>query len=79
MVKINVIRNSIVGTQTLNWTEHIYPFVTALDDAGIEGLPYPFAKPSFTLRLTTKRLTAERLKKMADKILEQADEDITKD
>src|SRR5258708_275461 len=28
---INTIRNSIVSLQTLNWSEHVYPLVAALD------------------------------------------------
>jgi hypothetical protein len=39
--KINQIRNSIIGTQTLNWSEHVYPLVAALQDAGFEGMSYP--------------------------------------
>jgi len=35
--KINDIRNSIIGCQTVNWSEHIYPLVAALEGAGIEG------------------------------------------
>ena len=42
--QINAIRNSIVGFQAINWSEHIYPLVAALDEAGIEGLPYPKAR-----------------------------------
>lgn len=41
---INRIRNSIVGAQTINWSEHIYPLVALLGRAGIEGLPYPEAR-----------------------------------
>ena len=41
--KVNGIRNSIVGTQTINWSEHIYPLVAALEEAGIKGMPYPEA------------------------------------
>lgn len=44
---INVIRNSIIGLQTLNWSEHVYPLVAALDSAGIEGMPYPAAREFF--------------------------------
>jgi hypothetical protein len=40
---VNGIRNSIVGAQTVNWSEHIYPLVAALEKAGIKGLPYPKA------------------------------------
>ncbi len=39
--KINQVRNSIIGTQTLNWSEHVYPLVAALADAGLEGMSYP--------------------------------------
>jgi hypothetical protein len=39
--KINAIRNSIVAFQAINWSEHIYPLVAALNEAGIEGEPYP--------------------------------------
>lgn len=45
--KINEIRNGIVGSQQVNWSEHIYPLVAALNDAGIVGLPYPEAKARF--------------------------------
>jgi hypothetical protein len=44
LAKINEIRNSIVGSQTVNWSEHVYPLVAALDGAGVEGLPYPEAR-----------------------------------
>ena len=38
--KINDIRNSIIGTQNINWSAHIYPLVAALNEAGVEGLGY---------------------------------------
>lgn len=41
---INAIRNSIIGAQTWNWSEHGYPLVSLLDRAGFKGLPYPEAK-----------------------------------
>jgi hypothetical protein len=44
---INVIRNSIIGLQTLNWSEHVYPLVAALDAAGFEGMDYPEAREFF--------------------------------
>ena len=47
LAKINDIRNSIVGTQTINWSEHIYPLVAALEAAGIKGMPYPEALANF--------------------------------
>lgn len=41
---INRIRDSIVGAQAINWSEHIYPLVALLNRAGYEGLSYPEAK-----------------------------------
>jgi hypothetical protein len=45
--KINDIRNSIVGLQKLNWSEHIYPLVAALNEAGMVGMEYPEARGHF--------------------------------
>jgi len=42
--KINDIRNSIIGTHSLNWSEHVYPLVAALNAAGYEGMEYPEAR-----------------------------------
>ena len=39
--KINAIRNSIIGFATVNWSEHIYPLVAALNSAGCQGEGYP--------------------------------------
>jgi hypothetical protein len=47
LAKINEIRNSIIGLQKLNWSEHVYPLVAALDAAGYEGMPYPEARKNF--------------------------------
>lgn len=44
LAKINAIRNSIIGSQKVNWSEHVYPLVAALDEAGQVGLPYPEAR-----------------------------------
>jgi hypothetical protein len=44
LTKINDIRNSIIGCQTVNWSEHIYPLVAALEEAGIEGAGYPASR-----------------------------------
>lgn len=42
--KINDIRTSIIGLQRINWSEHIYPLVAALDEAGFECPPYEQAR-----------------------------------
>lgn len=38
--KIDAIRNSIIGFQSIGWSEHIYPLVAALGDAGFPGAGY---------------------------------------
>lgn len=57
--KINEIRNSIIGLQTINWSEHIYPLVAALNEAGIEGLGYPINRERFGTMLE-RTLAAEK-------------------
>lgn len=47
LTKINEVRNSIIGTHSLNWSEHVYPLVAALADAGFEGLGYPKARENY--------------------------------
>lgn len=42
--KINAIRNSIIGTQSINWSAHIYPLVTVLNEAGFDGQGYEEAR-----------------------------------
>lgn len=63
--EVNAIRNSIVGTQSLNWSEHAYPLVAALQKAGVSGLPYPEARARMgTLieRATKAEAEVERLR-----------------
>ena len=42
--KISDIRDSIIGHQNVNWSEHIYPLVAALKEAGFKGTSYQIAK-----------------------------------
>ena len=42
--KVDAIRNSIVGRQSMNWSMHAYPLVEALKDIGKGGLGYEEAK-----------------------------------
>jgi hypothetical protein len=44
LTKISDIRDSIVGTQNINWSEHIYPLVATLDGAGFSGKGYEIAR-----------------------------------
>lgn len=41
--KIDAIRNSIVGRQSVHWSMHIYPLVAALGEAGFAGEGYEVA------------------------------------
>jgi len=58
LTKINAIRNSIIGCQTINWSEHIYPLVAALEEAGIEGAGYPASRANVGTMLE-RTLSAE--------------------
>lgn len=49
--KINEIRNSIIGLQTVSWSEHIYPLVASLDQAGMAGMSHAEAKPKYATLL----------------------------
>lgn len=61
LAKINGIRNSIVGEQGFNFSEHAYPLVAALDEAGIEGEGYPKSRENFgTMLDRTNRAERER-------------------
>lgn len=44
LTKIDAIRNSIIGYQNVGWSEHIYPLVAALNEAGFEGEEYKTAR-----------------------------------
>lgn len=58
--KVNAIRNSIVGAQAVNWSEHIYPLVAALNDAGIGGESYDVARVSVGALVDRVRELEER-------------------
>lgn len=64
LLKINIIRNSIVGLQTLNWSEHIYPLVAALNEAGMVGMEYDDARPYFGTMLERTNLAEEKEAKL---------------
>lgn len=55
---VNDVRNSIIGTQKVNWSEHVYPLVAALDAAGMKGMPYPEARENMGT-LLERALAAE--------------------
>jgi hypothetical protein len=43
LTKISAIRDSIVGYQNVGFSEHIYPLVAALEEAGFRGIGYEAA------------------------------------
>jgi hypothetical protein len=44
LTKISAIRDSIVGMQGFNFSEHAYPLVAVLDAAGFKGAGYEIAR-----------------------------------
>jgi hypothetical protein len=61
LTKIGAIRDSIVGTQSINWSEHIYPLVAALTEAGFEGAGYEISRKNMgTVIEQRDRAIAER-------------------
>lgn len=58
LTEINEIRNSIIGHQNMNWSEHIYPLVAALNGMGVFGLDFPEARERVA-RLHERVETAE--------------------
>lgn len=76
LTKINGIRNSIVGAQTVNWSEHIYPLASALNDAGFAGESYEVARENLrTLleRATKAEAEVERLSQVVRSAAEQGE------
>lgn len=74
--KVNGIRNSIIGLQTINWSEHVYPLVAALKEAGMEGMDYPEAQKMYgsMLERTCKaEVENTRLREALEPFAEQAD------
>lgn len=62
--KINEIRNSIIGLQTINWSAHIYPLVAALEAAGIKGMGYDAARPHYATLLERAVSAEDRANKL---------------
>ena len=74
LLKIDAIRNSIVGCQTVNFSEHVYPLVAALEEAGFSGVGYDAARKNVgTLieRTTRAEAEVERLRSERDLALGQ--------
>ena len=60
LTKISGIRDSMIGCQKVNWSEHVYPLVAALDETGFEGASYEVARDQIgTLLERTNKAEAE--------------------
>lgn len=61
LTKISAIRDSIVGMQGFNFSEHAYPLVAALNEAGYDGAGYEITRANLgTLIDQTAKAEAER-------------------
>ena len=74
--KINVIRNSIIAFQSCNFSEHVYPLVAALNEAGFTGMDYPEARANFGTLLERTNAAEARAEK-AERELAEAEKLIT--
>ena len=74
--KIHEIRNSIVGLQTVNWSEHIYPLVAALGEIGLHAEGYEISRPRFRTMLDRTCEAEKKAEKLNDAL--GAAEDIAK-
>lgn len=71
--KINAIRNSIVGTQSIHWSEHIYPLIAALNEAGVEGQPYPEARENIGTVIDQLAQANERIAELEEQMEAQCE------
>jgi|GEM_PF-5159956 len=58
--QISDIRDSIVGSSTVNWSEHVYPMVAALNSAGFVGADFDDAHKSIGTLIERYRIAAAR-------------------
>jgi len=76
MGKIDAIRNSIIGRQSIHWSMHIYPLVATLDEAGYSGEGYDVARPKAEAEIAAYMAPIEALEaklKTATEALKQID------
>lgn len=66
--KIDAIRNSIVGRQSIHWSMHIYRLVAALKEAGFEGEGYEIARAKAEAEIAALNLLIHR----ADMVVAEA-------
>lgn len=68
LTKISAIRDSMVGMQGFNFSEHGYPLVAALDGAGFKGAGYQIARENLGT-LIDQRDAAEAARTTAENAL----------
>lgn len=66
LTKINSIRDSIIGFQNVGWSEHIYPLVAALGEAGFEGVGYDEARKNVRTLLDQLEAAEARCKRLEE-------------
>lgn len=59
LMKIDAVRNSIVGRQSVNWSEHIYPLVAALNEAGFGSEGYAAARAKAETEAATRQAVVD--------------------
>ena len=67
LAKISAIRDSIISLQTINWSEHIYPLVAALESAGVKGKPYPADREYLGSIIAQLAAAEAEVKRLAEK------------
>lgn len=70
LAKIDAIRNSIVGTQTLNWSAHAYPLVAALEEAGFKGEGYEIARAKALTLIQARDIALAEAKRLREALEE---------
>lgn len=63
LTKISAIRDSIIGMQGFNFSEHAYPLVAALKEAGYSGTEYEIARQNLGTLITQRDAAIARAEK----------------
>jgi DNA-directed RNA polymerase subunit RPC12/RpoP len=71
---ISAIRDSIIGAQTVNWSEHVYPLVAALDAAWFAGAPFSVARENVGTLVEQRNAAIARAETAERVCLEMADQ-----
>jgi hypothetical protein len=72
--KVNDIRNSMVGMQGFNFSEHLYPLVAALNTAGFEATPYEDTRKNLGTIIEQRDKAEATVAELRDEVAELRDE-----